>query len=206
MNQLGRLSGHSDPWAVATSLVAIVFGYTISSGSVESTRTQSVYEMTGDFLVTFADHAFEIASLFVSAAALAYAALALRAARQAIQIAKESDLTGLRLKARDEISAAERSLNKLQEVCSLTRDQWERHIDKHYPVLGRGLSQPKETRHIAELERAGRALLQEIKDATPIAATSNAAELERFIKHAQETAMRIERLTFDLMAPKPLGR
>lgn len=154
---------------------------------------------------TFAEHAFEIASLLVSGAALVYAALAHTAARQAIQIAKETDIAALRLKAQDECCAAERSFHKLQEACHQTRRLWERHIEKHYPILGRKFGQPEETRHIAEVEKTGRELLLELKDATPVAATRNAAELENFIRQAQTAAMQIERLAFDLDGPKSFG-
>jgi hypothetical protein len=161
--------------------------------------------MIRDFVTFLADHALEIASLLVSAAALVYAALALQAARHAIQIARDSDLAALRLRAHNELSAAQRSLYKLQEACNLTRQQWERHLEKHYPPLGRGFNQPKETQHIREIERKGTTLLQLLKDDTPTTTISSAAELERFVKHAQDTAMRIEQLSFDLTAPKPIG-
>lgn len=161
--------------------------------------------MIKSFLNFVAAHAFETTSLLVSVAALAYAALALRAARQAIVIAKESDIVALRIKAQDEFFAAERSFHNLQAACHQTRGQWNRHLEKYYPVLGRNFGQPTETRHIAELEKTGRGLLRKLKDATPHAATSDAAALESFIKQAQAAAMQIPRLAFDLEAPKSFG-
>lgn len=161
--------------------------------------------MTEKFLNYAASHAFEITSLLISLAALVYAALALKAARQAILITKESDLSALRLRAQDEFSAAERSFHELRAACHQTRGKWARHIEKHYPVLGRKFGQPTETSHIAELEKVGREMLQELKDATPHAAASDAAALENFIRQAQAAAMQIERLAFDLEDPKSFG-
>ncbi|MFA9229648.1 MAG: hypothetical protein ACEQSU_02710 [Microgenomates group bacterium] len=161
--------------------------------------------MIENFFNPIAANAFEVASLGLSVAALVYAALALRAARQAILIAKESEMAALRLKAQDEFSAVERSFDKLQMACHQTRSQWERHVEKHYPAFGRKIGQPKGTRHIAELEKTGRGLLLELKNVTPIAATSDAIKLETFIKKAQAAAIQIERLAFDLEAPKSFG-
>lgn len=161
--------------------------------------------MTENLLNYAAAHAFEITSLLMSLAALVYAALALKAARQAILIAKESDLAALRLRAQDEFSAAERSFHELRAACHQTKGKWDRHIEKHYPILGRKFGQPTETRHIAELEKAGRGLLRELKDATPLAAANDAAVLESFIRQAQAAALQIERLAFDLEDPKSFG-
>jgi hypothetical protein len=182
------------------------FWNTISGMGLGKTRNMSFHEMVQKLLNFVATHAFEFAGLLVSVAALVYAALAFRAANQAIHLAKASNMAVLRLKVQDELSAAERSFHKLQESCRDTRSQWERHLKKHYPSLGRAFSPPEETKHIAELEQAGRRLLQELKDTVPHNPMSEAAETEVFVKRAHAAAMQIERLAFDLEAPKPFER
>jgi len=156
------------------------------------------------------DHAFEIMSLFVAIVALAVARLALKVALQANQIAKETHTSALRVRLRDEVSAAKRSLVALEEACRQIRNQWEQHWAKHLPIFGRPnlhfFDQPQETRHISENERAGRALFQELSKATGMPVSNDTAELERRIVLAQQTSLDIEQLIHRLEGPKPLGR
>jgi len=150
-------------------------------------------------------HAFEAVSMFISGVALVYAALAFKAAKHAIQATRDSDMTALRVKVMDGISEAERGFLKLQKSCQMTRDHWEKHLDEHYPTFGRGFEPPKETRHIADLERTGRKLLGELIDRSPITGKEDALNLEDYIRHAQFTSVQIERLNLSLEMPKPLG-
>lgn len=152
----------------------------------------------------FKPHAFEVISMLIAGAALIYAALAFKAAKHAIQATKDSDMTALRVKVLDGTSEAERSFLKLQDACQTTRDLWERHIDIHYPVLGSGFERPKETRHIAELEREGSKLLRELINPASIAGKAGTVDLEGYIRHAQAASVQIERLKLRLEAPKPL--
>ncbi|SFS22265.1 hypothetical protein [Yoonia litorea] len=152
-----------------------------------------------------AQHAFEIISLLIAAAALVYAALAFKAAKHAVQATKDSDLTALRVKMQDSISGAERSLIRLQEACQATRLQWENKNDRAFPVLGTGFFDRSETDHIQELEHAGFKLLQELAATAP-KATSSTTEIEAFIGRARTASVQIERLKFRLECPKSAWR
>lgn len=151
-------------------------------------------------------HAFEAISILIAAAALVYAALAFKAAKQAVQATRDSDMTALRVKVQDGISGAARSLLKLQKACQSTRDGWKKHRNKRYPTLGNGLGRADETRHIGEIERAGSKLLRELHSSAPKTGKENAVDLEGFTKKAHSASVQIERLKFGLEAPKPLQR
>lgn len=165
--------------------------------------------MNAEFLDLAAGRIFEILSLVVAIVALAYAILALRVAKQANQIAKESSLAAMRVRLRDEVSAAQRSLLRLEEACQRTRNQWEQHWIQHIPVLGRPsgkfFSEPQETRHISEAERDGRAMFNLVRESTTDPVSNDASELESHIIFAQKTAIEIDQLSLRLEAPKPFG-
>ncbi|MEJ1992316.1 MAG: hypothetical protein P8X50_11610 [Maritimibacter sp.] len=150
-----------------------------------------------------AAHALEILSLIVAVAALVYAALALRAANQAVHLTKETNIAALKLKARDELSVVERSFHELQENCQQTRRQWDLHRQKHFPAFSQNFDQPTETNHISRLEMTGRRLLQDLKDEMPDG--GKATDFEGFINRAKVAAIQIKQLTFDLELPKPIG-
>lgn len=165
--------------------------------------------MNTEFLDLAAGRIFEILSLVVAIVALAYAILALRVAKQANQIAKESSLAAMRVRLRDEVSAAQISLLRLEEACQRTRNQWEQHWIQHIPVLGRPsgkfFSEPQETRHISEAERDGRAMFNLVRQSTTDPVSNDASELESHIILAQKTAIEIDQLSLRLEAPKSFG-
>lgn len=153
-------------------------------------------------------NAFEILSILISAGALLYAALAFRTSKQAIKVARDSDITALHLRAQDSISGAKRSLLKLEEACHQTRREWDNHRTRHFPAFGSDLersmfSGPEETQHISSIERAGLKTLEELLALTPKPDVSAPSELHQFIARAQSASTHIERLKLGLKGPKP---
>lgn len=162
--------------------------------------------MIENILTFVKDHPFEITTTLISISALVYGARAVTTAKQAMQAAKDSDLTSMRVKAQDEYSAAERSFHKLQEACQLTMDQWNEHLRKQRAPLSSTRGPTPEMQRNAQLEHAGRKFLNELKDAMPIIGNKTAGDFERHIREAQEVAMKIERLRLQLEAPQPFTR
>lgn len=155
---------------------------------------------------SFAGRMFDVVSILIAIAALVYAALAFKAAKQAIQATKDSDLTALRVKIHDEILEAERIFLSLQQECQMTRTQWVAHFDAHYPPFGRGFANSKELREVSEVESEGREILQKLHTSACTAERVRTSELEDFVRTAQFASIEIARLKFRLEKPKPLRR
>ena len=151
---------------------------------------------------------FEVASLLIAAAALVFAALAFRDSRRTLQIAKESDLTALKLKALEGRAKAERSYLSLLTACNDMREQWEAYHNRQRtrPVLGAGFGlrddRLDDTRHISNVENEGRKLLKPLAhDLSELGGMDDSA-LEEYIQLADQSALRIEQLAFRLSPPK----
>ena len=152
----------------------------------------------------FEDYFFEVASLLLAAVALYYAALAFRVAKRALLTAQESDIVTLKLKAHEGRAKAERSFLSLQSACHDVRRQWEVHHDRYFPQLGIHDFRQDETRHITEVENEGRQLLKPLALNLSDMGALDVAELENYIQRADQSAVRIEQLTFRLSPPKQL--
>lgn len=156
------------------------------------------------FVGFFGSNFFEVASLLFAAAALYYAALAFRVAKRALLTAQESDIVTLKLKAHEGRTQAERSFLSLQTACHDMRSQWDVHHGSHFPKLGTQDWRRDDTRHITEIENEGRKLLQPLAVNLSELGALNVAELEDYIQRANQSAVRIEQLTFRLSPPKQL--
>lgn len=156
---------------------------------------QSGIELLGEYF-------FEIASLVITVAALIYAALAFRVAKQAIDIAKASDLLALKMKAQDGRAKVVRSFTSLQSACRDVLDKWDVHHQNHFPRLGSHDLRNQDTDHIAQVEREGRELLKPliVNQATLRAMKPN--ELEDYIEQTEAVAQRIDKLGFRLASPR----
>jgi hypothetical protein len=150
----------------------------------------------------FGEHFFEITSLLISVAALIYAALAFRVARQAVGAAKESDLIALKMKAQDGRAKAERSFTSLQSACRNVRKKWDVHHQAHYPLFGHQNVRQEDTRHIIEIERKGQDLLKPLTLSQAALKTMKPAALEDYIEQTDVAARQIDKLGFRLSAPK----
>jgi len=148
------------------------------------------------------DYLFELLSLLIAAAALLYAALAFRVAKQAIQTAKDSDLAALKLKAHEGRARAERSFLSLQSACKDIRSQWNIHHDRHFPKLGANDYRRDDTHHISEAESEGRKLLMQLALGPSELGKMDAAALEKYIHWTDETALKIEHLAARLCPPQ----
>lgn len=157
---------------------------------------ESALEMVGNYF-------FEIASLLIATAALVYAALALRVAKEALVSGRGADLLALKLRAQEGRVRAERSFLSLQSACHEMRARWDLHHDRHYPKLGNQDFRNKETRHISQVERQGRELLRPLEFGLS-SPEAGSATLEEYIHRAEKAAVEIEQLTLQLSPPKQL--
>lgn len=159
---------------------------------------QNGIELLGDYF-------FEIASLVITVAALVYAALAFRVAKQAIDIAKASDLLALKMKAQDGRAKAERSFTSLQSACRDVHDRWDVHHQNHFPRLGNYDLRIQDTNHIAQIEREGRELLKPLTVNQAALRAMKPNELEDYIEQSEAIARQIDKLGFRLRSPKQLA-
>lgn len=154
-----------------------------------------------------ADYAFQLTSILIAAAALVYAVRANRNSEVAIEVARQTSVSELRLRVKESLADAERSVLALQSACQGSREQWENHFRKHGPVLGSSMfKKPPEVESISNLERLGRSLLTKLRDAAPAEETADTVTLERFIGSAQATSLEIARLQLQIDGPRPLWR
>ena len=152
----------------------------------------------------FEDYFFEVASLLFAAAALYYAALAFRVAKRALLTAHESDVVTLKLKAHEGRAQAERSFLPLQSACHNMRSQWDVHHGRHFPRMGVKDFRRDDTRHITDVENEGCKLLKPLALNLSELGALDVAELENYIQRADQIAVRIEQLIFQLSPPKKL--
>ena len=154
-----------------------------------------------------ADYAFETTSTLIALAALIYAIRANRNSEVAIEVAKQSAVSELRLRAKESLAEAEKALLVLQTSCQSSREQWENHYRKHYPPLGsRMFEKPSELQSISVLERSGATLLRQLRETAPAEDTQDTLALERFIGSAHAQAMQIARLQLQIDSPRPITR
>ncbi|MFO1201021.1 MAG: hypothetical protein U1E58_00080 [Tabrizicola sp.] len=152
------------------------------------------------------DYAFEMIALFIAAAALISAERAIRISRHALRVTKDSNLTTLRLRVKESLADAERSLLTLKAECQKAREQWEQHVNKHYPPIRLGFyHQPEEIDSILKVERTGSTLLRELISEAPTDDSEDELTLEQFIGSAKSKCLQIEKLRLRLEAPKPLN-
>jgi len=154
----------------------------------------------------FNQHLFEVISTIIATVALVYAALAFKAAKQAIRATRESDIIALRVVVQESIAHAESSLVRLHEACHSSRDEWEIHECTQRPVLGQSHVHIENTRNIGLVERSGSNLLDRLLSSAPNFENANTLELEEFIKRAKAAAVEIGRLKLRLKSPKPYSR
>ncbi|WP_339757993.1 hypothetical protein [uncultured Hoeflea sp.] len=142
----------------------------------------------------------ELASLLIAIAALFYAALANNSSRKATTAAQASDLANLRIQANQCLAEANRSLLSLHSSCKANRADWEQFERKHMPSLGWTRPEPEQS-NIAQVEREGNVLLQEIEDYFAPVDEMNAAQLEKGVQNARAAALEIEKLAGRLDGP-----
>lgn len=142
----------------------------------------------------------ELASLLIAIAALFYAALAYNSSRKATAAARTSDLANLRIQANLCLAEANRSLLSLHSSCKANRANWEQYKRKHMPSLG-GTWLAPEYSNIAQVEREGNVLLQEIENYFAPVDKMNAAQLEKGVQDARAAALEIEKLAGRLEGP-----
>ncbi|MBY6121838.1 hypothetical protein KUV64_22135 [Mameliella alba] len=149
-------------------------------------------------------HFFDVTSLIIASAALIYAGLALRVAKEGQVSTEVSELATLRMTAQEKRIQAERSFLSLQSACHDMRSRWRVHHDRHYPIMGNQDFRRNDTLHIAQVENEGRKLLKRLElDMCNIGAL-NAEVLDNYIQGADEIALKIEQLALQLSPPKPL--
>jgi len=142
----------------------------------------------------------ELASLLIAIVALFYAALAYNSSRNATTAARASNLANLRIQAKLTLSEANRSLFSLHSSCQASRADWEQYKRKHMPSLG-GTRPAPELTNIAQVEREGAVLLQEIEDYFAPIDEMNATQLEKGFQDARVAALEIEKLAGRLEGP-----
>ena len=145
----------------------------------------------------------ELASLVIATAALFYAALAYNSSRNAAKAARTSDLANLRIQAKLSLAEANRRFLKLCSSCQASRADWEQHKRKHMPSLG-GTWPAPELSNIAQVQREGAVLLQEISQYFVPVEEMNAAQLESGFQDAKAAALEIEKLAGRLEGPPTL--
>lgn len=154
----------------------------------------------------FAGYGFEIATTVIAVSALISAERAIRIAKHALQLTKETNLLSLRLRMKEVIAYAERSFFNLQTECQKTREQWERHHNSQRPLMSLGMfERPKEIQSIFALERSGSTFLRELIEEAPTQETRDEARLEQFVGIAKARSLQIERLILQLESPRPFS-
>ena len=159
----------------------------------------------------FEDYGFEIATIIIAIFALISAERAIRIAKAALKATRDSNLVALRIRLKESLFDAERSFLTLQSDCQRIREQWEMHHSKHSSRMGGAFSSmrlgifdsPKEIQDVLTLERNGRMLLAELRNAAPSAEADEEPKLERFIGIARGKSLEIERLRLRLEQPRP---
>lgn len=153
---------------------------------------EGIWEFLGNYF-------FEVASLLIALGALVYAALAFQIAKKATRAAEVSDLASLNLRADEVMTKAQQGFVSLQKDCGDMRRRWEHHHRHHGPKMGACETHQEDTRHIIETEAEGRKLLMTLTNEMD---NLSADTLKEFIRNANQTTTKIERLTLRLTPPK----
>lgn len=127
-----------------------------------------------------------------------------RSMKVALNAARGSEITSLRLKRQEIEAGVGRSLAMLQMECRAKRKTWENHNWRNGPTLGCNLHSSHEQKEILRIERAGGSLINQLRASAPKPESSEIEELEAYFAAAGRTSLEIERLASQLPDPQNL--
>lgn len=142
-------------------------------------------------------------SILIGTIGAVYAALAYHVAKQAMRSVAASELSNLKIKARETQGVAEKSLVGLKANCGAVRAQWEAYACRHFPLLGRDEQLRQNTQHISSIERRGAEAFRSISCDSASIDSLSTSELQAFIMRASEVSLTIDRLSLNLSPPAP---
>lgn len=148
-------------------------------------------------------NALEFYTAVIATLGVAFWVIDRRSMKAALNLARISEMTTLRLKRQEVEAGVERSFATFQMKCQATRDIWRNHNWQNGPKLGANLHHSEEQKEISRVERAGGSLLGQFKASAPKLDSSEIAELENYFTAADHTSLQIERLTSQL--PEPIN-
>lgn len=112
-------------------------------------------------------NALEFYTAVIATLGVAFWVIDRRSMKAALNVARASEMTTLRLKRQEMEAGVERSFATLQMKCQATRDIWRNHNWLNGPKLGADLYTSKEQKEILHVERAGGSLLGQFKASAP---------------------------------------
>lgn len=146
----------------------------------------------------------EFYTAVIATLGVAFWAIDRRSMKAALNAARDTEATAIRLKRQEVEASVERSFVALQMKCETTREMWRNHNWQNGPQLGSIFHQSSEQEEILRIERAGSSLLNQFKATAPKQDSSDIEEIERYFVVAGRTSLQIESLGTQLPEPKSL--